>query len=204
MEPYSCIINGYDRCGNINDDSQILVMGAGIIGLLWACLLHHKGYRDVTVIEISEDRRKIVSGLGIGFKVYHPDEVKMKMDALNPDIDGFDLIIDATGNAKAAELAFSWLRRGATYNIFGVCPKDAKMSISPSDFMHKEVTITGTLIDPFTYPKSLALALNLSERYLDYAKLGIKTYRLKESAKAFEDLRSAKISKAVFEIGGDM
>lgn len=199
-EPYSCILNGFRNCGELADDTEVLLMGAGIIGLLWASLFHFRGYRDITIMELSEERRKIAENLQLGYKVCHPDEIKSRMDAGRPDVDGFDLIVDCTGSAKAAEMAFDWARRGGLYNIFGCCPKESKMTLRPAEFMLREVTITGSMLSSFTYPKTVALVNKLAERYLDYNKLGIKIFDLTESAEALAALR-AGISKAVFKIG---
>ena len=62
-QPYSCVAVGWDNNGVVQDDAQILVMGAGIIGLFWSCLFHHHGYKDVTITELSPHRRKIMEGL---------------------------------------------------------------------------------------------------------------------------------------------
>ena len=66
-EPMSCILHGWKRlqkAANLRADSKILLLGAGIIGNLWMCLLHHFGYRNVIVSEMSPDRRNIANGLG--------------------------------------------------------------------------------------------------------------------------------------------
>ena len=48
---------------------------SGIIGSLWACLLHYKGYRNVTVSEPSEARRGFIDDLQLGFKTQNPTDV---------------------------------------------------------------------------------------------------------------------------------
>ena len=40
-------------------------MGSGIIGNLWASILHYKGMRNVVVSEASELRRQITEKLGM-------------------------------------------------------------------------------------------------------------------------------------------
>ena len=40
------------------------MIGAGIIGNLWVSMLHHNGYRDVTVSEPAQGRRDILANLG--------------------------------------------------------------------------------------------------------------------------------------------
>ena len=70
-EPLSCILHGWDRLQMVNapqPDSKIVIMGAGIIGNLWICLLHHYGFRDVIVSEPSPIRRKLAAQLG---RYYH-------------------------------------------------------------------------------------------------------------------------------------
>ena len=61
-EPYSCILRGWKNLGDIEDKSvRVMVQGAGIIGLLFCTLLHKNGFRNVTVCEINEGRRKLCS-----------------------------------------------------------------------------------------------------------------------------------------------
>jgi ketopantoate reductase len=43
---------------------RILILGAGIIGNLWASVLHLQGHRRVTVSEPQEARRKLLKNLG--------------------------------------------------------------------------------------------------------------------------------------------
>ena len=200
-QPYSCVAVGWDNNGLVQDDAQILVMGAGIIGLLWSCLFHHHGYRDVTITELSPDRRAIADGLGLGFTICHPDQIQEKYRNCNAGLEGFDVIVDATGSPKALEDAFYWLRKGGKLNIFGCCPKDAKLTISPILIMEKELTIIGTMFNPFRFPSTVGLVSGMPTKYLSFYKMGIKVYPLEKYKEAFSDLKNAKISKAVFEMG---
>ena len=75
VEPLSCIVHGWrilSKGRDIYHGTKILIQGAGIIGSLWACLLHHKGYRSVTVSEPTEARRKFIDQLNLGFKTLSP------------------------------------------------------------------------------------------------------------------------------------
>lgn len=64
-EPLSCLAHGWDKLNPMNVGSRVLVIGAGIIGLLWACLLHLHGFRKtVTISEPQQKRRELASVLG--------------------------------------------------------------------------------------------------------------------------------------------
>lgn len=59
------MVHGWDKLNPVTIGSKILVIGAGIIGLLWACLLHVHGLRKtVTISEPQQKRREIAANLG--------------------------------------------------------------------------------------------------------------------------------------------
>lgn len=64
-EPLSCVAHGWDRITPIAVGSRILILGAGIIGNLWASVLHLQGHRRVTISEPQEARRKLLQKLGL-------------------------------------------------------------------------------------------------------------------------------------------
>lgn len=64
-EPLSCIAHGWTKINPIHVGEKVLVLGAGIIGLLWTSMLHLHGLRKtVTVSEPQEKRRLAVQRLG--------------------------------------------------------------------------------------------------------------------------------------------
>lgn len=64
-EPLSCLAHGWDKLNPVNVGNRVLVIGAGIIGLLWACLLHLHGLRKtVTISEPQQKRREHAIHLG--------------------------------------------------------------------------------------------------------------------------------------------
>ncbi len=128
-------------------DSRILVMGAGIIGNLWSCVLRHYGCRNVTITEPLADRREIASKLSkgpftlrtytaqhhkhfsksaksMGYTVLSPDEMASSLPptAKECELVGVDLVVDCTGSAEAFESAVRWTKRGGTVLVFGCTP----------------------------------------------------------------------------------
>ena len=203
IEPYSCICRGFDQLGEIDPEANILICGSGIIGLLWASLLHFKGFRNISVSEISEKRRNMASSLNLGLKVCLPDYlVSQQRESLKSDNSdwGFDVIIDCTGVPAAIEQAFGWLQRGATFIVFGCCPKDSKVKLNPFDIFNKELKIVGSLINPFTFPTAIKVVQDMADSYLDLERLGIKLFPLQEYSTALKSLKDGSVSKAMFAI----
>lgn len=202
IEPFSCIARGWANLGTIKSTAKVLVCGAGIIGLLWTSLLHFNGCRDISVSELSEERRSVVSNLQLCADVYHPDVLEEKgREAVRENNEdwGFDIIVDCTGVPKAIEQAFKWLRKGAKLLIFGCCPKEGEIVLNPFQIYYKELTIIGSLINPYTFRDAIAMVRDM-DKYLEYDKLGIQTYQLQDYPAALEALKSGQIAKAIFEV----
>jgi len=199
-EPYSCILRGWKNLGEMeNKDARVMVQGAGIIGLLFCTVLHKSGFRNVTVCEINEGRRKSCSEMGLNFNVVHPKEVEMDLKDKKVDLYGFDYIIDCTGNTFAVQNAIGFARRGAKILIFGCCPAGRTMQLEPFQVFWKELTIIGSFINPYCFEETMPLIDDLSRGgYLDYDKLGIKIFSFEEYDEALQSLRTGTASKAVF------
>lgn len=89
-------------------------------------------------------------------------------------------------------------------------------SISPFKVYLDELKIIGVNINPFSFPNSIELLHSLGDRYvfgvfvivflksffryLNYEKLGIKTFHLKNYKEAIENLKKGTIAKAVFKM----
>nr|CAD7613936.1 unnamed protein product [Timema genevievae] len=162
VEPLSCVAHGWDRILPIPIGSNILILGAGIIGNLWASVLHLQGHRRVIVSEPQEARRKLLQKLETNFEIISPKELKAKKQADSSW--GVDLVIECSGHAPAIEEALMLLRSGGTLCIFGVSSSEARI------------------------------------RYIDYKKLGIEVYPLKDFKEAVRELKKGSIAKAIFEI----
>ncbi|XP_025835585.1 D-arabinitol dehydrogenase 1-like [Agrilus planipennis] len=196
-EPMSCVAHGWDRIAPVTVGQKILITGAGIIGNLWVIVLHLQGHRRVVVSEPNAQRRKIIEHLETGYECVAP-EVLQERTKKDPNY-LFDVIIDCSGSPAAIQSGFGLLNYGGKFCLFGVAPPHATVSISPFQLYAKEVTLYPVLVNPLTFPKSLGLLEALGDRYIDYEKLGIKTFKLSQYKEALDELAKGKIGKAVFE-----
>ncbi|XP_063242632.1 D-altritol 5-dehydrogenase-like [Bacillus rossius redtenbacheri] len=197
MEPLSCLCHGLDVIGPMPVGSAILIQGAGIIGNLWACALHHQGHRKVIVSEPSEARRKALHKLDTGYEIVSPGELGQK--GRDPGW-GVDFVIDCSGHAPAIEEAVSLLSCGGTLCIFGVAPPDARISVSPYHLYKKEIKIVSVNISPYTSNKAIGLIEAMGDRYLGFDRIGVKIFPLSQYEDAIAELRKGGIAKAMFEV----
>ncbi|XP_041970637.1 D-arabinitol dehydrogenase 1-like [Aricia agestis] len=192
-EPYSCVSHGFDRAAPLPIGSKILIVGAGIIGNLWVTTLHVQGHKDVTVSEMNKTRLDIVKKMNTGYRLVTPEVLASEKQL-------YDVIIDCTGVGKVMEVSFNYLRHGGKYVLFGCCPPTHKAEVNPFQIYDKELTIIGVKINPFSFPKAIGLLQAMGDRYLNYEKLGVKTYPLSAYEEALKELKAGTISKAIFKI----
>jgi len=202
-EPLSCILHGWDRLVSrspLQPDSRVLVTGAGIIGNLWATILHYHGARDVTISEPSQGRRDITARLGTNYLITTPAELSSLEEARHSETQGFDVVIECSGLPRALEQAIAWTKRGSCVMVFGCAPPGAAAKICPEEIFRKEITIVGSLINPHTYARAVQLAASMEALYLGYEKLGVKVFPLSQYQEAIQQLKTGSIAKAVFNL----
>ena len=74
------------------------------------------------------------------------------------------------------------------------------MQVHPAEFMLREVSMIGTLINPYKFPSAVQLVGAMKDS-LKMDKLGIQVFELSDYENAFAALKDGNISKAVFKIG---
>ncbi|XKL65717.1 hypothetical protein PGB90_009137 [Kerria lacca] len=197
-EPISCITHGLDIMGEIPIGSKILILGAGIIGLLWCGLLHHLGHRNVYVVQRSVGRRKTVNELGLGYKCISWEE----FEACQKDCPEYklDYVIDGSGNTDAMFRALPHLQKGGKLIIFGVADPAKKIEVSPFEIYKMEMTIIGIQVNTNpSFQRAINFIEAMGDKYFTFEKLNIRTYKLEEYETAFKDLNDRKYTKIVFK-----
>lgn len=142
-QPMSTVIYSYGKLVPITADKRILVVGLGVLGLLWTILLHYKGYRNVVLSELNLARHEYVQRMSnalmssqlrslnkktvtdIDFEIISP---KMVAERQQKDDDFFfDVIIECSSSTKAIEQSFSLLNSGGKLCILNQLPSAGKI-----------------------------------------------------------------------------
>ncbi|MER6562458.1 zinc-dependent alcohol dehydrogenase family protein [Streptomyces sp. NPDC001027] len=148
IEPLSCAVRGYDvlrsRLG-----AHVLIYGSGTMGLMMLELAKRTGAASVDMVDINEDRLATARTLGCSSAVTSADAVERPR--------GWDVVIDATGNAQAIQDALGRVGKGGTYLQFGVADYATRATIDPYRIYNEEITITGSMAVLHSYERAAEL-----------------------------------------------
>jgi 2-desacetyl-2-hydroxyethyl bacteriochlorophyllide A dehydrogenase len=133
IEPIACALRGIVQL-KPQLDSPALIFGAGTMGMLLALLLDMRGVGPLTVVEMNQDRARPARQL-LPATVIHPDALG--------DLQA-EIVIDATGDPRAIEMALQHVAHGGTMLVFGVASPAARVQLSPYDIYEREITVLGS------------------------------------------------------------
>jgi 2-desacetyl-2-hydroxyethyl bacteriochlorophyllide A dehydrogenase len=135
IEPLSCAVHGMRRIGPVIG-RDVLIMGAGTMGLLLLQLLVRAGASSVAVVDRKASRLEPAKAVGA---------TSVATDVAELGDGTFGVAVDATGAPAAIEAAFGRLTRGGTLLVFGVTRGDAEVSLSPFRIYNDEITVVGSM-----------------------------------------------------------
>lgn len=129
------------RRGAVMDGQNVLVVGAGPIGIAVAIFARLRGGR-VTMLDTREDRLDFArEHLGIHAAVQVGEGDREQLAALTNN-DFFDAVFDATGNPKAMERGFGFVGHGGSYVLVSIVASD--ISFNDPEFHKRETTLLGS------------------------------------------------------------
>ena len=99
---------------------KVLVIGAGIIGLVSAMFAKMEGASYVAISEPNEARAKRAIELGVAEKWFNAKDEKLTEKLLFKTNGGFDLAVDCCGNSKAVSSAIMAVHPGGKVVLAGV------------------------------------------------------------------------------------
>ena len=101
-------------------------------------------------------RRQLALSLGADVVLNPASDVAQAVSEHTNGV-GADVVIEAAGKLKTAEMALTLVRRGGTVLWFGVPPAFERMQISPYWVNDNEITIRGSFNNPLTFSRALEL-----------------------------------------------
>jgi 2-desacetyl-2-hydroxyethyl bacteriochlorophyllide A dehydrogenase len=181
VEPLSCVIHALKRL-RVWPGDEVLIFGAGPMGLLLVQALHHSGASQLVVVEKDASRRSLARDMG-ATAVLDPSPVRLEsLGQLVPH--GFAVVIDATGVPAVIEQALRFLKPRGQYLQFGVAPQGETIQWSPYEIFRNDWTIIGSFALCYTFQAAIAW---LATRVVDVTPLVSHTLPLAAFPSAFQD-----------------
>ncbi|KNE80525.1 MULTISPECIES: zinc-dependent alcohol dehydrogenase family protein [Streptomyces] len=148
IEPLSCAVRGYDVLST-RMGAHVLIYGSGTMGLMMLELAKRTGAASVDVVDISAERLATARKLGCSGSAAAAAELSRP--------GGWDVVIDATGNAAAIQDGLGRVAKAGTFLQFGVADYATTAVIEPYRIYNQEITITGSMAVLHSYERAAEL-----------------------------------------------
>ncbi len=153
IEPLSCVIHALKRL-RVCPGDDVLIFGAGPMGLLLVQALRQSGASMIVVVEKDAARGQLAMSMGAEAGLGSGTDTEEQLFALCPR--GYAVVIDATGAPAVIQQALRFLRPRGQYLQFGVAPKGATVQWQPYEIFHRDLTIVGSFALCYTFQPSIA------------------------------------------------
>ena len=128
---------------DIKVGDKVLIVGGGIIGLVSAMFAKLEGAEYVAVSETNEARGKKSVKLKVADEWLDAKDPNFIKNVITKTNDGFDIVIDCSGNTKAVESELMSVKAGGTIILVGVSQKPIEFASILA--VMKELTIKGSI-----------------------------------------------------------
>ena len=174
---------------------DVLITGAGPIGIMAAAVARHAGARNVVITDINADR------LALAEKVADVVPVNVTTDDLNDVIarlkmrQGFDVGLEMSGNQIALDQMVEAMVMGGRIALLGIPP--GKSPVDWSRIVFKAITLKGVYGREIfeTWYKMIAMLQN----GLDVSGVITHRFHIDEFRAAFETMRAGSSGKVVLD-----
>ena len=174
---------------------DVLVTGAGPIGIMAAAVARHAGARHVVISDPNTYRRELAAKVGVTLAV-DPTQTKLKdVQAQLHMTEGFDVGLEMSGNAHAFRDMLSNMSHGAKVAMLGI-PSEP-IAIDWNQVIFNQLTLRG-IYGREMYETWYKMTVML-ESGLDIS--GVITHRLpwQEFTKGFDAMRSGDSGKVILD-----
>jgi L-gulonate 5-dehydrogenase len=191
-EPVAIGVQACRRAGVVGTDT-LLVLGAGPIGL--AIIEVARAYGSTCYVS-DPNRDRLATAESLGARALPSGEAlaSAAMEATNSE--GFPVVMEATGVAKAMEQTIDLVAAGGRIVIVGLVPKGTGVTLPGLDLTRKEATILGSRASVDCFPEALCL---IAQGHIHSTRMTTR-FALEEAPSVFAKLAAdpGALHKAIF------
>ncbi len=174
---------------------DVLITGAGPIGIMAAAIARHVGARHVVITDINADRLKLaeevtdVTPVNVATEDLGDVRARLKMT------EGFDVGLEMSGNQRALDQMVEALVMGGRIALLGIPP--GKSPVDWSRIVFKAITIKGVYGREIfeTWYKMIAMLQN----GLDVSRVITHRFAADDYAEGFAAMKSGSSGKVVLD-----
>ncbi|MFQ5822773.1 MAG: zinc-binding dehydrogenase [bacterium] len=189
VEPLSCIINGTQKV-KLHPGENVVILGAGPIGLLFIQMFKAAGAGKIIVAEISSYRSEYARKLRADL-IINPEKENLKETIQEETKIGADVVVDTVGSLF--DQTIESVRLGGRILLFGM-NQHAKPPIKQYDITRNEITVMGTYIALNTFPLAVK---TIESGILDLETIISHKISLSEIHEGLKALRAGQGTKVV-------
>jgi len=196
-EPLSVLIHAARRA-QVEKGQDVLIFGAGSIGLLACALAKARGARRIVIVDINQTRLSFAKTNGFAQQTFclpaasrpkTPEEQlgrakesgERVLEAFQQE-DGFDVVFECTGAEPCIQMAIHTAITGGKVMLIGMGTRSTTLPLSAAAL--REVDIQGSFRYANTYPEALELLGSGKLPNLD--RLITHRFGLQDTARAFD------------------
>jgi threonine 3-dehydrogenase len=172
---------------------DVLVSGAGPIGLMATAVARHAGARHVVVSEPNAFRRDLALRMGASVAIDPRERPLSDVFAELDMVEGFDVAMEMSGNATALKAALGAMAHGGGVAILGL--PTAEISLDVNEIVMKMLTLRG-IYGREMYETWYKMAV-LVQSGLDISPVITHRFSFREHEAAFAAARSGDSGKVI-------
>jgi 2-desacetyl-2-hydroxyethyl bacteriochlorophyllide A dehydrogenase len=153
VEPLACVVYALERL-RVWPGDEVLIFGAGPMGLLLLQALRHSSASQVVVVEPQPARLGLARDLGATAALSPDRDLPDSLKELAPY--GFAVVVDATGIPHVIKQAFAYLKPRGRFLQFGVADREATITLHPYDVFRHDWEIIGSFAICYTFQRAIA------------------------------------------------
>lgn len=174
---------------------DVLVTGAGPIGIMAAAVVAHAGARFVVITDINPNRLKLAEKMGVTLAVNTREMTLVQVQKKLGMQEGFDVGLEMSGNADAFREMLANMSHGAKIAMLGLPSKE--MSIDWKQVIFNMLTIKG-IYGREMYETWYQMTV-LLESGLDIKPIITHRFPWQEYEKGFEAMKTGNAGKVILD-----
>lgn len=188
IEPLACVLRG-QRTAGLQIGQSVLILGAGISGLLHLLLARNTGAGNIIITDINDFRLNLARRLGATAAVNAKEDIAGNLRKANAGSPA-DLVIICTSAYSAFMQALECVDKAGTILCFAATDPGVNFPIPVNDFWRKSITIRHSYgASPLDIMQAIEL---LGQKSIPVEKLITHRLSLKEAGLGFQLVAGAK------------